>query len=148
MCHKNNVKKGVLILSILLVGLLNQPTQVHASGFLIVDGRDHRDRHEEGRDGRYTEVVVGSDRYYYDAGIFYRGDQGHYVVVQAPVGAIVYSAPPSYERVEIDGVLYLRYGDVYYRPAGHGYEVVRIENGREHGDNHWRGGDRRDEHRY
>jgi len=148
MCHKNNVKKGLLILSILLMGVFNQLTQVHASGFLIVDGRDHRDRHEEGRNGRYTEVVVGSDRYYYDAGVFYRGDPGNYVVVQAPVGAIVYSVPPGYERVEIDGVLYLRYGDVYYRPAGRGYEVVRIEKAREHGDNHWRGGDRRDERRY
>ena len=141
MCYKNIVKRGLLILSILLMVLFNQPTQAHASANLNLDGG----RHE--RDGRYTEVVVGSDRYYYDAGVFYRGDPGNYVVVQAPVGAVVYSVPSGYERVDIDGVSYVRYGDVYYRPAGRGYEVVRINRSREQGDNHERGGDKRDEHR-
>ena len=143
MYHKNVVKRGLLILSILLMVLFNQPTQAHASGNLILDGGGHRDRHEEGRNGRYTEVVVGSDRYYYDGGVFYRGNPGNYVVVQAPVGAVVYSVPSGYERVEIEGVSYVRYGNVYYRPAGRGYEVVQIDRSRERGDNHRRGGDKR-----
>ncbi len=139
MCHKSNVKKALLIFSILLMVYLDQPTQAHASGVIVLDG-GHRPE-------RYAEVVVGGGRYYYNEGIFYTGDPGHYVVVEAPVGAIVYSVPPSYERVEIDGVLYYRYQDVYYRPAGHGYEVVRMEKSRENGENHWRGGEGRGEHR-
>jgi len=147
MCHKNIVKKWLLIVSILLLGLFNQPTQVHASGNLILNGGDHRDRHEEGRNGRYTEVVVGNDRYYYDTGVFYRGDPGNYVPVEAPVGAVVYEVPSGYERVDIDGVSYVRYGSVYYRPVGHGYRVERIEKSRELRDNHAQGSDKRDEHR-
>ncbi len=142
MCHKSNVKKALLVFFILSIVYLNQPAQAHASGVLVLDGGH---RHE-----RYAEVVVGGGRYYYNEGIFYTGDPGHYVVVEAPVGAIVYSVPPSYERVEIDGVLYFRYQDVYYRPAGHGYEVVRIERSRDQGHNNSRGGEgrgeRRDEH--
>ncbi len=141
MVCKNNTK-NLLIVLILFMAILNQPTQAHASGILVLDGGH---RHE-----RYAEVVVGGGRYYYNEGVFYTGDPGHYIVVEAPVGAIVYSAPPSYERVEIDGVLYFRYRDVYYRPAGRGYEVVRIERSRDQGHHNSRGdegrGERRDEH--
>ena len=44
MCHKNIVKKGLLILSILLLSLFNQPTQVRASGHLDLHSRHHVDR--------------------------------------------------------------------------------------------------------
>jgi hypothetical protein len=140
MCHRNNVKKVLPIFPILLIVLFYQPMQAHASANLSLDGA-HHDRH-----GRYTEVVVGSDRYYYDGGVFYRQNAGNYVVVEAPVGAVVYSVPSGYERVEMNGESYYRYGNVYYRPAGRGYEVVRPERSRDQGDNHGRGGDKRDEH--
>ena len=59
MCHKDIVKKGQLILSILLMVLFNQPTQAHASGHLDlhsrhhVEGpRDHRDDHRRDGDKR------------------------------------------------------------------------------------------------
>ncbi|MBF0505097.1 MAG: hypothetical protein HQL14_08370 [Candidatus Omnitrophica bacterium] len=144
--HRNNIKKGLLILSILLMGLLSQPAQAHAWSFDFLFGND-RNRREEHRDRRYSEVVVGSDRYYYNEGVFYRGDPGHYVVTQAPVGAVVYSVPSGYERIEINGVSYVRYGNVYYRPAGSRYEVVRIEKSHDQGDNHMRDRDNRNEHR-
>ena len=141
MCHKNDVIKVLPIFSFLLMFLFNHPIQAQASGNLYLD-RGHHDR-----DSWYSEVVVGCDRYYYDAGVFYRGDPGHYVVTEAPVGAVVYSVPSGYERVDIDGVTYVRYGNVYYRPAGHRYEVVRIDRSREHGDRHEHNGDNRDERR-
>jgi Family of unknown function (DUF6515) len=141
MRYRNDVKKVLLIVSILLMVLFNQPTQAHA-WFFNFGARDDRDRH-----GRYTEVVVGSDRYYYDGGVFYRGSPGNYVVVEAPAGAIITNIPSGYEQVNIDGVVYLRSGNVYYRHRDRGYEVVRIDRSREHGDHHDLGGDRRDDHR-
>lgn len=123
---------------VLLAAFLDQPMQAYASGSLTVNGGHHR---------RYTEVVVGSGRYYYNQGIFYTGAPGSYVVVEAPEGAVVYSVPYGYERVNIDGVLYYRYRDIYYRPAGRGYQVVRVDRSREHWNNGRRGGERRDERR-
>ena len=115
MCPKSNVKKAMLISYVLLAAFLGQPTQqAQASGVLVVD----KGRHD--RPVQYTEVVVGSGRYYYDQGVFYTGEPGRYVATEAPAGAVVYSVPSGYERVEIDGSPYLRYRDVYYRPSGRG----------------------------
>ncbi len=137
MDYKRYPRTSLLIVSILFMVLFNQPTQTYASGVLVV--RD-RDRHQE----RYTEVIVGTDRYYYDQGIFYTGTPDNYVVVEAPVGVVVYNVPVGYERVVIDGDVYYRYRDVYYRHVHRGYEVVRVEKLHEHG--HGRGHDR-GEHR-
>ena len=134
--HKYNVKQVSMMGAVLLIVLFNQPTQVQASANLSFDG-GHHDRH-----GRYTEVVVGNSRYYYDQGVFYTGDPGHYVVIEAPVGAVVYNVPSNYERVEIDGAHYFRHGNVYYRPSGRGYEVVRVNRSGGHEDRHGRDGDK------
>jgi Family of unknown function (DUF6515) len=145
MSHISVVKKGLLMASILLTVLFNQPTQARASADLIID-RGHHDRHEEHR--RYTEVVVGSDRYYYDSGVFYRGNPGSYVVVEAPDGAVIETIPSGYEQVNIDGVIYFRFGNVYYRRhGGRGYEVVHINRSHERRDDHRGDGDRRFDHR-
>jgi hypothetical protein len=137
MCHKNNVKKVLLISTIVSMGLLYGPMQAQASGVLVVNRGQHESQ------GRYTEVVVGNGRYYYDQGVFYTGNPGHYVVTEAPAGAVVYSLPSGYERVDIDGASYVRYRDVYYRPAGRGYEVVRIDRSRVNGQNQQPGGENR-----
>ena len=124
MVYKNSINKSLLMFSIVLLVLFNQSKQAYA-WFFDFGWRDGGHRY-----GSYTQVVVGGDRYYYDAGIFYRGNPGNYVVVEAPVGAVVYNIPPGCERVEEDGAVYFVYGDVYYRPVRHGYEVIRI--GRPH----------------
>ena len=140
MGHKNVVQKAIPVLFVFLMVLFHQPTKAHAWFFNFGES-GHRDER-----ARYTQVDVGSNRYYYNAGVFYSGDPGHYVAIDAPVGAIVYNVPSGYERDEIDGVVYYRYGDVYYRPNGNRYEVVRIDKSRTHGQNHWQGDDHRDNH--
>jgi hypothetical protein len=137
MCNTNKVKKVFLVSTIVSMGLLYLPMQAQASGVLVVN----RGQHE--RQGRYTEVVVDNSRYYYDQGVFYTGDPGRYVVVEAPAGAVVYSIPSGHERVNIDGVFYYRYRDVYYQPAGRGYRVVRIDRSRMNKQNQRRGGENR-----
>jgi len=139
MCQKNKVKKGLLISTIVSMGLLYLPVQAQASGVLVVN------RGQQERQGRYTEVVVDNGRYYYDQGVFYTGNPGHYVVAEAPAGAVVYSLPSGYERVDIDGASYVRYRDVYYKPAGRGYEVVRIDRSRVNRQDQQRGGEKRSE---
>jgi hypothetical protein len=128
MNYRNNTQNMFLMGFILTMGILNQPTSAHASGSLIVDSGH--------RHGRYTEVVVGSDRYYYDAGLYYTGGPGNYVVVDAPVGAVIYNVPANYERVEVNGERYYRYHNTYYRHNGRGYEVVRVEQAHDHGYDH------------
>ena len=136
MCYGNNVRKVLLVSLVALTGLVYQPMQAQASGVLVVD----RGRHE--RQGGYTEVVVSGGRYYYDQGVFYTGTPGHYIVTDAPVGAVVYSVPSGYEQVDIDGAHYVRYRDVYYRPSGRGYEVVHIDRPRDHRNDNGRHGER------
>jgi hypothetical protein len=114
---KNNIKKVSLVLAVLMVGILSQSTPAYASGSLVVNGGHH--------ERRYTEVIVGTDRYYYDDGIYYTGGPGNYIVVDAPIGAVIYNTPVRYERVSIDGAVYFRSNNVYYRHSGRGYEVVR-----------------------
>ena len=79
--------------------------------------------------------------YYYNQGIFYTGTPDHYVVVEAPVGAVVYSVPAGYEQVVVDGNPYYRYRDVYYRHGPRGYEVARVEKSHEHGRDNGQGHD-------
>jgi len=139
MSQMSHAINAVLFISLLLIIPLFQATQAYASGSLILNGGHHENH------GRYAEVVIGTDRYYYDAGVFYRGEQGHYIASQAPMGAVVYSIPSDYEGVEIEGVKYLRYRDVYYRPEGRGYKVVQIEKSRQQKNNDWGAKEKRNE---
>ncbi len=72
----------------------------------------------------YAEVSLGSDRYYYHRGTFYRPGPHGYYVVRAPRGCIVRELPPHFARVYIGGAFYYRYDDVYYQPCPGGYVVV------------------------
>jgi len=108
----------LLIFPVLSIICFYQPTQAYA-WFLDWGWGGHQDSQRG-----YSEVDVGGGRYYYNQGVYYTGAPGNYVVVQAPIGAIVYSAPPDFEQVNIDGVVYYRSRNVYYRPEGRGFRVV------------------------
>ena len=89
--------------------------------------------------------VVGNDKYYYNGVYFYVGKTTDVTAaVEAPEGAVVKDLPSGYETVEVDGTPYRRYHDVYYRPEGHGYRVVRMNRPEEHHDEH--GDEHHDEH--
>jgi hypothetical protein len=95
-------------------------------------GRD--DRHDRGRHGRVTfvlprttiKIVLGRRPFFYDRGVFYRRRLLDYVVVPAPIGAVVREVPEECEKVVINGVTYLNYDGVYYKSGPSGYTVVSI----------------------
>lgn len=72
----------------------------------------------------HRTVWVGGVRYFYYGGVFYRPAPTGFVVVAAPIGAVVVSVPPGYTSVWIGGVQYFLYNDVYYRKVPTGYVVV------------------------
>ena len=121
--NQSNIKKMLLMFSVAWLVFLIQPMQTQASGVLVVGekGRHHN------ADG-YLEVRVSGDRYYYNQGSFYTGYPGSYVIVEPPPGAIIYELPGGYEQIMIDGNIYFRYHEAYYRPLHRGrYQVVRIK---------------------
>ena len=134
MIYKNKASNVLLMSIFVLLLLINQPMQVHASGTLVVGDRERHHGH-----GEYVAVMVSGNRYYYNQGIFYTGSPGSYIAIEAPVGAIVYDEPASFEVVYIEGVRYYRNNNIYYRPHfGGRYEVVRIKEHHDEGDH--RGG--------
>ena len=62
----------------------------------------------------YTSVVVGSRRYYYDAGTFYVKARGGYNVVAAPIGARIRVLPVGFVSVRAGGMNYYYFNGVYY----------------------------------
>ena len=52
--------------------------------------------------------------YWYDRGQWYLGGNLGWIVVDAPVGALVSVLPPDYTTIEFDGVPYYYANDTYY----------------------------------
>ncbi len=69
-------------------------------------------------------ISVGSQRYRYHRGTYYRKSKNGFVVTRAPRGAVVRELPHGYSRVIISGSVYYRYGGAYYRKEPRGYVVV------------------------
>ena len=74
-------------------------------------------------DGCFT-VWVGGARYYYYDGVYYNHVGGDYVIVAAPVGAVVTTVPSDFQPVRINGVTYYVDNGTYYLYTPHGYRVV------------------------
>ncbi len=73
----------------------------------------------------YHHVTYNHHHYYYHDGIFFRLLDGLYVVVDAPIGAVVASLPSGLIQLSIGGRLYYTDYDTYYRWDDHqaGYVV-------------------------
>jgi hypothetical protein len=69
-------------------------------------------------------VSVAGASLLYSAGMFYRSTPAGYVVVPAPMGAVVPALPPGYTVVYMGGVPYYYYGNAYYAAAPNGYVVT------------------------
>lgn len=72
----------------------------------------------------HRRVFVSKVPYYYYDGLFYREGITGYVLVNAPVGALVPVLPPSCEMIVINGTTYYTYDNVYYVREPKGYLVV------------------------
>ena len=73
--------------------------------------------------GYHTIRYSGHD-YYVHQGRFYRRQPQGFVLVPAPVGAVVVSLPAGHVRLTVGGQVYFHYGSVYYRTARGGYRIV------------------------
>ncbi len=73
-----------------------------------------------------TRLAVGGSPYYYRRGCYYRHEPRGYVVIPAPMGAVVPALPEEHRIVVIDGVTYHEYDGVYYKGGLSGYTVVPI----------------------
>lgn len=71
-----------------------------------------------------VSLVVGGVEFFYWEGMFHQPYGGQYVVVNAPVGAVVTSIPPGYQTVVTDGIAYYTINGVTYRQVANGYQVV------------------------
>jgi len=76
---------------------------------------------------RYLRIMVGSQAYYYDAGIFYRPYNQGYIVVSAPLGAVIRTLPLGFIAFSIGLTTYYALDDDYYvwDDARDGYVVVQ-----------------------
>lgn len=73
--------------------------------------------------GHHTLVHKGSS-YFYSAGRFYQHTNDSYIVIAAPIGAIVPALPSGYVSFGIGVNRYFYLQGIYYRHIGSGYEVV------------------------
>lgn len=64
--------------------------------------------------------------YFFHRGHFYAPARGGFILVNAPIGAVVATLPLGYVAVHIGGIRYFTFGGVYYRPAPAGYEIVQV----------------------
>jgi hypothetical protein len=62
----------------------------------------------------YVRIVVGSLPYYYAHGTFYRPYSSGYIVVSAPIGAVVTTLPSGYIAFSIGLDTYYFVNDAYY----------------------------------
>lgn len=72
-------------------------------------------------------VIRYHDRpYFYSSGVWYGSVGGLYVVVRAPIGAVVPILPPFYTTIWLGGIPYYYANDVYYtwQPDRSGYVVT------------------------
>jgi hypothetical protein len=69
-------------------------------------------------------ITVGGADYYYGAGMYYRAGSSGYLVVPAPVGAVVTTLPSGAQQVLVGDTLCYLINGVAYRKTVYGYEVM------------------------
>jgi uncharacterized protein YgiM (DUF1202 family) len=73
----------------------------------------------------HRTVYVGRSRYFYRSGVFYTHGPSGYVVVRAPIGAVIAAPPAGCRTVVVGGATYYDYNGDYYQNAPRGYVVVQ-----------------------
>lgn len=73
----------------------------------------------------FVTVRVGTTPYYYHRGVFYRSYRRGYVVVPAPIGAVVAAPPPGAVTVLVENDPFAYYRGVFYAPHNSRFRVVR-----------------------
>lgn len=71
-----------------------------------------------------VSITLGTEKYHYHRGTYYKKGKRGYVVVRAPRGAVIRDLPRGYSRIIVSGKVFYRFGSVYYRKGSRGYHVV------------------------
>lgn len=77
--------------------------------------------------GLAQSYAYANQEYFYDDGVFYIINNGHYQVITPPAGAIVEELPDDYDTITLGGAEYYRVDDTVYRVtmiSGHPYLEV------------------------
>ncbi len=118
--------RTIIVTTFLIMSFLIPSTQAYAWGGPR-GPRGHFRPHGHSMDmlpfAAATLFIAGAS-YYYWQGEFYRRERERYVVVAAPVGAIVNTIPEGYQPIIIDGTTYYIINGVTYMYTPHGYQVV------------------------
>lgn len=69
-------------------------------------------------------LFIAGVTYYYCEGVFYQRRANAYIVVPAPVGAVVTMVPTVAQVIVVDGVPYYTVNNVTYMYTSYGYQVV------------------------
>lgn len=79
----------------------------------------------------YVRIVVLGLPYFYIGGVYYRHHVDGYIVVRAPIGAVVSVLPPGFISFSIGGIFYYYVNDTYYTwdPDRIAYVVVEKPHG-------------------
>lgn len=72
----------------------------------------------------HHRVVHKGKPYFYSGGRFYHSNNGAYVSIVAPLGAIVPALPDGYISFGIGSRRHFYFQGIYYRQVQNGYEVV------------------------
>jgi hypothetical protein len=72
----------------------------------------------------HSRIFVNNAEYFFFDGYFYRPSPSGYVIVEAPIGAIVLSLPRLHQFVHWRGQPYYIVGNTFYRRHPRGYVVV------------------------
>lgn len=86
--------------------------------------RPHYGQIEHRIPSQHIVVRFRNHPYYYHGGLFYDLNRGSYIIVNAPVGALVPSLPLGYLSFGVGPGRYFYFGGTYYVQSGQQYEVV------------------------
>jgi len=73
----------------------------------------------------HQRIVHKGKPYYYTNGGFYRSNNGVYVSITAPLGAIIPALPGGYVTFGVGSNRYFRHGGIYYQQVPTGYVVIK-----------------------
>jgi uncharacterized protein YgiM (DUF1202 family) len=73
----------------------------------------------------HRTVFVNRVKYFYHSGVFYRHGRSGYVVIRAPIGAVIGAPPAGYRTVVVGGATYYAYNGDYYQNGPTGYVAVQ-----------------------
>ncbi len=118
--------KMAFILTVTLFISLSLFSQSHAQGRRNHPERMYQPRVDH-RSQNYVRVDVGSKRYFYRNGSFYRRTRWGFNVIAAPIGARIRVLPYGFVTYRFGGLDYFYYNGIYYNylPDQNVYVVVQ-----------------------